>query len=110
MVGFSLPVPKTLKQLSRTTSAMMRPTGVTWWGAVTIAGVFVLGASGLLAQEANRTETFQSFKRALDNQDLGAAERLAKSLVELTESEFGAGSRELVNPLTNWGTAAFREG
>ena len=110
MVGFPLSVPKTLRQLSLITPVNMWPTRVSWWSAVTIAGVLLLCAPALRAQETNRAETFQSFKRALDNQDLGAAERLAKSLVELTELEFGADSRELVNPLTNWGTVAFREG
>lgn len=110
MVGFPLPVPKTLRPFSLTASALMWPTRAAWWGIVTIAGSFLLGGPTLLAQEMSRTDTFQSFKRALDNQDLEAAERLAKSLVALTESEFGEDSRELVNPLTNWGTVAFREG
>ena len=34
----------------------------------------------------------------------------AATVVSLTEARFGAGSRELVNPLTNLGTVAFRRG
>ena len=108
MAGFALSVPKTLKYFCKRISGASGVAKSLWKLS---AGVLLL-ASGpmLIGEQASRVDTFQAFKVALDNDDLLAAEVLAQSLVSLTEKEFGTDSRELVNPLTNWATVAFRAG
>ncbi len=74
-----------------------------------------LGAcpSALLAANVTPGEPLQifaRFKSALEANDLTAAGQRAEELVALTEAQYGKDSRELVNPLTNFGTVQFRRG
>lgn len=75
-----------------------------------LIAVQLLAVVDAAASDDLRSQTFTNFKTALDTDDLVQAEQLAQTLVELTEQKFGAEARELVNPLTNWGTVAFRSG
>ncbi|MFM7627696.1 MAG: hypothetical protein ACKO7G_14780 [Gammaproteobacteria bacterium] len=57
-----------------------------------------------------RLAAHAELRAALDAGRLDEAAASAATVVSLTEARFGAGSRELVNPLTNAGTVAFRRG
>ena len=55
-------------------------------------------------------ELFLRFKSAFEAGDWASAEERATALVRLIESNGNDRSRELVNPLTNLGTVAYRQG
>lgn len=81
----------------------------------TIASLIASGASGAVPAPSadaarERGEIFLKFKAALESNDLVGARMLAEQLVTNTESTFGKDARELVAPLTNLGTVAFRRG
>lgn len=64
-----------------------------------------------VAQPADeRLAAHARLRSALEAGRLEEAAVQAATVVSLTEARFGAGSRELVNPLTNLGTVAFRRG
>jgi hypothetical protein len=64
-----------------------------------------------VAQPADeRLAAHAKLRAALEAGRLDEAAAQAAAVVSLTEARFGAGSRELVNPLTNAGTVAFRRG
>ena len=64
-----------------------------------------------VAQPADeRLAAHAKLRAALDAGRLEEAAVQAAAVVSLTEARFGDGSRELVNPLTNAGTVAFRRG
>jgi len=64
-----------------------------------------------VAQPADeRLAAHAKLRAALDAGRLEEAAAQAAVVVSLTEARFGDGSRELVNPLTNAGTVAFRRG
>ena len=95
MVGVSLPVRKAL--------------------IATIAVLFAAAANGAAPPSAadsarERGEIFLKFKTALESNDLVGARLLAEQLVASTETAFGKDAREVVAPLTNLGTVAFRRG
>ena len=95
MAGVSLPVRKAL--------------------IAAIAFFFAVNASGAVPPSAadtarERGEIFLKFKTALESHDLVGARLLAEQLVTNTETVFGKDARELVAPLTNLGTVAFRRG
>ena len=63
------------------------------------------------AQPADeRVAEHARLREALTAGRLEEAAAHAATVVSLTEARFGAASRELVNPLTNAGTVAFRRG
>lgn len=59
---------------------------------------------------AERGELYLRFKSAFEAGDWAAAEERASALVRLIEASGGGQQRELVNPLTNLGTVAYRRG
>ncbi|MGA0799259.1 MAG: tetratricopeptide repeat protein [Steroidobacteraceae bacterium] len=63
-----------------------------------------------LATTAERGELYLRFKSAFEAGDWASAEERATALVNLIESSENVTPRELVNPLTNLGTVAFRRG
>lgn len=78
------------------------------------AALILLAASAcgpLAAQAADeRVAEHARLREALTAGRLEEAATHAATVVSLTETRFGAGSRELVNPLTNAGTVALRRG
>ncbi|MFN5011909.1 MAG: hypothetical protein ACK5F5_11950 [Gammaproteobacteria bacterium] len=77
-------------------------------GLVLSAG---LASAVAVAQPADeRLAAHDKLRAALESGRLDDAAAQAATVVSLTEARFGAGSRELVNPLTNAGTVAFRRG
>jgi len=60
--------------------------------------------------EPERGELYLRFKSAFEAGDWLAAEERAAALVQLIESRDKEDNRELVNPLTNLGTVAYRRG
>lgn len=58
--------------------------------------------------DASRVATFDRFKAALAAGNLPEAGVHAQALVTDTEAQYGRDSRELVNPLSNLGTVAYR--
>ncbi|NDE00875.1 MAG: hypothetical protein EBZ91_03770 [Gammaproteobacteria bacterium] len=84
--------------------------------ALTIA-FFALALSGAAAQSTApaaqadaRLADQAALKQALERNDLSAAATLATQIVAKSEERFGKESAELVNPLTNLGTVAYRSG
>ena len=68
-------------------------------------------AQPAVAQPADeRLAAHAKLRAALEAGRLEEAAAQADAVVSLTEARFGAGSRELVNPLTNAGTVALRRG
>ena len=64
-----------------------------------------------VAQPADeRLDAHAKLRAALGSGQLEEAAAHAAAVVSLTEARFGPDSRELVNPLTNAGTVAFRRG
>ena len=57
-----------------------------------------------------RLELYRAFRRAFDAGDFAAAKPLAEQVVGLSEQQFGAEARELVNPLSNLGATLYRLG
>ncbi|MFZ9652866.1 MAG: hypothetical protein ACO3A8_05905 [Steroidobacteraceae bacterium] len=68
------------------------------------------GAPAADAAVRERGESFLKFKAALDANDLVGARLSGEELVASTERQFGQDARELVAPLTNLGTVAYRRG
>ncbi len=62
------------------------------------------------AATSERGELYLRFKSAFEAGDWASAEERATALVRLIESSQDATSRDLVNPVTNLGTVAFRRG
>lgn len=84
--------------------------------ALTIA-FFALALSGAAAQSTApaaqadaRLADQAALKQALERNDLRTAAMLATQIVAKSEERFGKESAELVNPLTNLGTVAYRSG
>ena len=57
-----------------------------------------------------RLEQYRAFRRAFDAGDFAAAKPLAEQVVTVSEQQFGADARELVNPLSNLGATHYRLG
>ena len=60
--------------------------------------------------DTERFEVYQSFRTAFDAARFTDALPFAQRLVALTEEQYGAEDRQLVNPLTNLGTVYYRLG
>ncbi len=58
--------------------------------------------------DADRTQVYQSFRTQFDARHYQEALPIAERLVALTEEQYGAEDRALVNPLTNLGTTHYR--
>jgi tetratricopeptide (TPR) repeat protein len=67
-------------------------------------------ASETPVTDDRRIEIYKAFRAAFDARDFAGAQPLAEQLVALTEAQYGADHRQLVNPLTNLGTVHFRLG
>jgi tetratricopeptide (TPR) repeat protein len=93
MAGVALPVRASL------TAAVLLVVAALW-GA----------AAGAQATDAGRVATFERFRAALSAGNLPEAAVHAQALVADTEAQYGRESRELVNPLSNLGTIAYRRG
>lgn len=70
----------------------------------------VVGTTAVAQPADDRLAAQAKLRAALESGRLEEAAAQAAVVVSLTEARFGAGSRELVNPLTNAGTVAFRRG
>jgi tetratricopeptide (TPR) repeat protein len=60
--------------------------------------------------DAERFAAYQTFRAAFDAAKYTDALPVAQRLVALTEEQYGAEDRQLVNPLTNLGTVYYRLG
>ena len=60
------------------------------------------------ATDADRVEVYHQFRTAFDAHQFGAALPLAEKLVTMTEEQYGASDRALVNPLCNLATTQYR--
>jgi tetratricopeptide (TPR) repeat protein len=58
--------------------------------------------------DADRTQVYQSFRTQFDARRYQEALPIAERLVTLTEEQYGAANRAMVNPLTNLGTTQYR--
>ncbi len=69
-----------------------------------------LGMSAQLAAvtDADRVQVYQEFRTAFDAHNFKDALPIAEKLVTITEEQYGATDRALVNPLTNLGTTQYR--
>ena len=105
MVGVALPLRKTL---IAAVASLLTATAPAYAADATSAGPGKTANPTDVARE--RGELFLKFKSALESNDLVGARMLAEQLVASTEAAFGKDSRELVAPLTNLGTVAFRRG
>jgi tetratricopeptide (TPR) repeat protein len=74
-----------------------------------LVGALTLGQS-VSAATTERGELYLRFKSAFEAGDWASAEERATALLRLIESSENVAARELVNPLTNLGTVAFRRG
>ena len=111
MAGLTLLVSEALITLRKGSHPVATIPGVgsAWLCGIALSLWWLLGSVAVAEPQA-RSQIFGEFKNALDQGNLTQAEALAESLVTSTEQEFGNEARELVNPLTNWGTVAFRAG
>ena len=75
-----------------------------------VAVALAAGPAAAASTDAERIATYQLFRSAFDASDYAVALPLAERLATQTEEQYGADSRELVNPLTNVGTVQFRLG
>ena len=102
MDRFTLPLRETLtRQLAR----RLRPGFVAALGCLLAFGQPVSASSA-----SEQGELFLGFKSAFEAGDWASAEERATALVRLIESNGKQSSRDLVNPLTNLGTVAYRSG
>jgi tetratricopeptide (TPR) repeat protein len=64
--------------------------------------------AGAAVSDADRSQVYQSFRTQFDARHYQEALPIAERLVSLTEEQYGADNRALVNPLTNLGTTQYR--
>jgi tetratricopeptide (TPR) repeat protein len=74
--------------------------------AIPLAAAIQLAAAAVT--DADRTKVYQSFRTQFDARHYQEALPIAERLVTLTEEQYGADNRALVNPLTNLGTTQYR--
>src|SRR2546430_11240834 len=67
-------------------------------------------AVALAVTDAERVAVYRDFRAAFDARRYPDALPLAEKLVALTQEQYGANDRELVNPLANLGTTQYRMG
>ncbi len=67
-----------------------------------------LSATAVAVTDADRLQVYHEFRTAFDARQFQEALPLAAQLVKITEEQYGASDRALVNPLTNLGTTQYR--
>ena len=102
MDRFTLPL---REALTRRLGQRIRPGFVAALGCL-----LALTQPALASPELERGELYLRFKSAFEAGDWASAEERATALVRLIESNDKQSSRDLVNPLTNLGTVAYRRG
>ena len=75
-----------------------------------IAAAVLAPAAALAVTDANRVAVYREFRAAFDAHRYPDALPLAEKLVALTQEQYGANDRALVNPLSNLGTTQYRMG
>ena len=75
-----------------------------------LAAALVAPAAALAVTDAERVAVYREYRAAFDAHHYPDALTLAEKLVALTEEQYGANDRELVNPLANLGTTQYRMG
>ncbi|MCU0757763.1 MAG: tetratricopeptide repeat protein [Steroidobacteraceae bacterium] len=75
-----------------------------------VAGGALAPTPVLAVTDAERYDVYKAFRAEFDAARFTDALPIAKRLVELTEQQYGAEDRQLVNPLTNLGTVQYRLG
>jgi len=75
-----------------------------------LAAAVLAPASALAVTDAERVALYREYRAAFDAHRYPDALPLAEKLVALTQEQYGANDRELVNPLANLGTTQYRMG
>src|SRR6266403_1171422 len=75
-----------------------------------VAAAVLAPAAALAVTDADRVAVYREFRAAFDAHRYPDALPLAEKLVALTQEQYGANGRELVNPLSNLGTTQYRMG
>ena len=75
-----------------------------------LAAAVLAPAAALAVTDAERVAVYREYRAAFDAHHYPDALTLAEKLVALTEEQYGANDRELVNPLANLGTTQYRMG
>src|SRR5439155_7778374 len=75
-----------------------------------VVAALLAPAGALAVTDVDRLAVYRDFRTAFDARHYPDALPLATKLVELTEEQFGASDRALVNPLCNLGTTQYRLG
>jgi tetratricopeptide (TPR) repeat protein len=75
-----------------------------------LAAAVLAPASALAVTDAERVAVYREYRAAFDAHRYPDALPLAEKLVALTQEQYGANDRELVNPLANLGTTQYRMG
>src|SRR3981081_490148 len=75
-----------------------------------LAAAVLAPAAALAVTDAERVAVYREYRAAFDAHRYPDALPLAEKLVALTEEQYGANDRELVNPLSNLGTTQYRMG
>ncbi len=70
----------------------------------------VVSVPAAASTDAERLDVYHQFRAAFDAHHYQEALPLAQQLVTLTEEQYGASDRALVNPLSNLGTTQYRLG
>jgi tetratricopeptide (TPR) repeat protein len=78
--------------------------------ALSVAAALLAPAAAFAVSDADRIAVYQEFRAAFDAHHYPDALPLAQKLVSLTEEQYGATDRALVNPLANLGTTQYRMG
>ena len=75
-----------------------------------LAAAVLAPAAALAVTDAERVALYREYRAAFDAHRYPDALPLAEKLVALTQEQYGANDRELVNPLANLGTTQYRMG
>src|SRR5256886_2846216 len=78
--------------------------------AAAVLAAVLAPAVALAVTDAERVAVYRDFRAAFDARRYPDALPLAEKLVALTQEQYGANDRELVNPLANLGTTQYRMG
>jgi hypothetical protein len=68
----------------------------------------LLPGAALAVSDADRIAVYHEFRAAFDGHRYQEALPLATKLIELTQEQYGANDRALINPLANLGTTQYR--
>src|SRR5215471_6585785 len=74
---------------------------------ITLA-VLAAGSIAVAVTDADRVQVYHDFRAAFDARRYQDALPLAEKLVSMTQEQYGATDRALVNPLSNLGTTQYR--